>query len=59
MVSSLLEPPVETLIFAIFGGGGPSTEDVIKDEFKKMKEFTQKEFAKQRKFIKDQFDEQN
>ena len=35
-----------------FGGGGPSTEEVLKDEFKKQKEFIEKQFKEQEKFMK-------
>ena len=57
-ISELLPAPasmVTGLISSVFnlftGGGGPSTEQVIKDEFKKQKEFIEKEFEKQRNFM--------
>ena len=34
-----------------FGGGGPSTEEVLKDEFKKQKEFIEKQFKEQNIFM--------
>ena len=64
-IATFLPPPASIItgtisgIFSIFGGGAPSTVDVIKDEFRKMKKFTVEQFAKQRKFISDQFSKQN
>ena len=41
-----------TSIFGMFfGGGGPSTEEVLKDEFKKQKEFIEKQFKEQETFM--------
>ena len=34
-----------------FGGGGPSTEEVIQEEFKKQRKFIEEQFSKQEKFI--------
>ena len=39
------------------GGGGPSTEDVIKDGFKEQKDFLVTAFEKQKEFIETQFQE--
>ena len=33
------------------GGGGPSTEEVLKDEFEKQKKFIKEQFSKQEKFM--------
>ena len=34
-----------------FGGGGPSTEEVIQEEFKKQRKFIEEQFSKQEKFM--------
>ena len=38
-----------------FGGGGPSTEEVMKDEFKKQKKFIEEQFKKQKKLMETLF----
>ena len=76
-LATFLPPPASAVtgalsgILGIFGvGGGPSTEDVIREEFQKMKDFTSRqfekqtkviagEFADQKKFIKQEFEVQN
>ena len=59
-IAAFLPPPASLIanaissIFNMFvGGGAPSTEDIIKDEFKKQKDFILEEFARQKEFIKD------
>ena len=59
-IADFLPPPASLIanaissIFNMFvGGGAPSTEDIIKDEFKKQKDFILEEFARQKEFIKD------
>ena len=45
---------VVTSIFNMFnGGGGPTVQQVIQDEFKKQKKFIEEEFNKQEKFMKE------
>ena len=63
-IAQFLPPPASIVtgtlsgIFNIFGGGPPSTEDVIKEEFEELKKFTAEQFEKQRKFIEKKFEEQ-
>ena len=64
-IAQFLPPPASTVtgsisgILQIFGiGGGPSTEEVIKEEFQKMKDFTARKFEQQTKFIAGEFAEQ-
>ena len=43
----------------MFGGGGPSTVDVIKEEFAKQKEYLEKAFAETQEFIEEQITDQS
>ena len=45
-------------ILNMFGGGGPSTEDIVKEEFDKMKKFTLELFKEQNEFIASRFEKQ-
>jgi len=61
-IAQMLPAPISTItglvssILSIFtGGGGPSTEEVIKDEFKKQREFIEKQFKQQQDFMKKMF----
>lgn len=62
--ASFLPPPASIVTGAIsgllniFGAGGPSTVDVVKEQFKQMKDFTKKQFEAQNKFIKGEFEAQ-
>ena len=64
VVGTFLPPPASAVtgllsgILSMFGAGGPSTEDIVKEEFDKMKEFTFELFREQNKFIESQFEEQ-
>ena len=51
---SLIAGTINSILNIFVGGGGPSTEDVIKDEFKKQKDFIEKAFKKQEAFIQEQ-----
>merc|ERR1712079_405865 len=59
-IATFLPPPysvvtgVVSSFLSMFGAGGPSTEQVVKEEFQKMKKFAAKLFAEQRKFIEEQ-----
>ena len=63
-VATFLPPPASAVtgtvsgILSMFGAGGPSTEEVVKEEFAKMKEFTLELFREQNKFISSKFEEQ-
>ena len=59
-IGQFLPPPASlvtgaiTSIFGMFvGGGAPSTEQVIKDEFAKQKKFIKEQFLKQEEFMKE------
>ena len=58
-IAEFLPPPVSVItgtvssILNIFGVGGPSAEEVVKEEFQKMKQFTSDLFIKQNKFIEE------
>ena len=62
-IAEFLPPPASVVtgsvsrILNIFGAGGPSTEKVVKEEFRKMKQFTTNLFTKQNKLIKSQTQE--
>ena len=64
IVGSFLPGPASAVtglvsgILNMFGAGGPSTEDIVKEEFAKMKEFTLELFREQNKFIESKFEEQ-
>ena len=49
----LISGGITSLFGMFFGGGGPSTEEVIQDEFKKQKEFIEEQFKEQKTFIED------
>jgi len=63
-VANFLPPPASIVtgamstIFGIYATGSPSTEDVVKEEFKKMKNFTEEQFQKQNRFITEKFEKQ-
>ena len=64
-LAKFLPPPASIIteslsgVLEMFGiGGGPSTVDVIKEEFQKMKDFTARQFDKQTKFIAGEFADQ-
>ena len=62
-IASFLPPPASIItgtfssILNIFGAGGPSTEDVVKEEFAKQKQFINEKFEEQKKFIEGEFEE--
>ena len=64
IVGSFLPPPASAVtgvlsgILNMFGAGGPSTEDIVKEEFAKMKKFTMELFREQNKFIESKFEDQ-
>ena len=67
-IAAVLPPPASTVtgafssIFAIFGGGDPSNQDVIdevKKGFKEQRKFISSKFEEQKKFISGKFEEQN
>ena len=64
IVGSFLPPPASAVtgllsgILNMFGAGGPSTEDIVKEEFAKMKKFTFDLFREQNKFIENKFEKQ-
>ena len=47
----LISGGITSLFGMFFGGGGPSTEEVMKDEFKKQKKFIEEQFKKQEKLM--------
>ena len=64
-IAEFLPPPASVVtetvssILNIFGAGSPSTEEIIKEEFQKMKQFTAELFNKQNKFLHSKFEEQS
>ena len=45
-------------ILNMFSAGGPSTEDIVKKEFEKMKEFNLELFREQNRFLESKFEQQ-
>ena len=64
VVGTFLPPPASAVtgllsgILSMFGAGGPSTEDIVKEEFDKMKKFTLELFKEQNEFIASRFEKQ-
>jgi len=64
-LAEFLPPPASVVtgtvsnLLSMFGLGGPSTEEVVKEEFQKMKKFTADLIDKQNKYIEDKFGEQS
>ena len=50
MYFSFLSGAINSIV-SLFTGGGPSTEDVIKDEFEKQKEFLEQKFEETHDWI--------
>ena len=50
--ASIVTGTISSIVGMFFGGGGPSTEEVIKEEFKKQKKFIEEQFSKQEKLFK-------
>ena len=54
---SIISGGISTILNAFISGGSPSTDLVIKDEFKRQEQFIKNAFKEQKRFIKQQFGE--